>query len=551
MVLAMAMFDMIGIASIIPFLGVLSDTNAIEASPYLSWIYQQMGFSTERAFLIFLGSIFLLLLVSSLAFKTVTMYALLCFTNMRSYSIACKLVRGYLNQPYEWFLNQNSGDLTKNVLSEVDQAVIGGIVPALQLIAQGTLAAAIVALLFLTDPLLALTVAGGLGTVYAIFYLSLRKYLKKIGGERIKSNSARFKLMQETFGTIKQIKIRQLETTMIERFTPPARSYARNLALSQVIAQIPRYLFEAVAFGGFLVIVLFFLITEGNIETRIPTLGLFAFAGYRLMPVLQNIFKCLAQIRFTQPVLRTLGKEIKELNQKTRHTGSNEKPLTFKKEIKLEDISYTYPSAKNPTFSGLNMTIPARTTTAVIGKTGSGKTTLVDILLGLLTPTAGKLTVDSVVITAGNLDFWQKMIGYVPQGIVLTDDSIRANIAFGIHPDNIDESAIIEAAKMAQIHQHIVTNLPDGYSTTVGERGVRLSGGQIQRIGIARALYHAPEVLVLDEATSALDNETEADVMKTIQRLGGKKTVVIIAHRLNTIAHCDQIINLGPEKIDG
>ncbi|MCH8539323.1 MAG: ABC transporter ATP-binding protein/permease [Opitutales bacterium] len=551
MILVMALLDMIGIASIMPFIAVLSNPEAVQDSPYLSWLFAFFGFSDPQMFLIFLGVVFLFFLISSLAFKALTMYALLSFSNMRSYSIACRLVEGYLHQPYEWFLNRHSGNLSKNILSEVDLAVKGAIVPSVQIVANVVVALAIITLLLLANPLLAGLVALGIGTLYGSFYVVIRMYLSRIGERRAKANALRFKLVQETFSAIKHIKLRGLEDLMGQRFILPARKFARAVALSQVLGKTPRYLFEAIAFGGILAITLALYLIEGNLQDRLSVLGLFAFAGYRLMPVFQQIFKDLTSLRFSGTALETLHKDIMEIKIKTK--PKPEGPLdkiTFQQEIRLENISYAYPGTDQTAIQNIALTIPYRSTIGLKGKTGSGKTTLINVILGLLHPPhTGTLYVDDQSLDTSNLRAWQKIIGYVPQDIVLVDDTVAANIAFGVPPKAIDQQAVKKAAEMARIHDFVANELRDGYQTIIGERGIRLSGGQIQRLGIARALYHNPEVLIFDEATSALDQETETEVMKTIETLGGKKTIVLIAHRLQTLVKCEKIYRLDKGKL--
>ena len=267
----------------------------------------------------------------------------------------------------------------------------------------------------------------------------------------------------------------------------------------------------------------------GGIVTALPVISLYVFAGYRLLPALQNIYASLSRLSFCKASLDALTEDIKNL--RPYKLNKNEKSLTFNKQIVLKNIFYNYPNASLTALKDINLKIPANNTVGFIGKTGSGKTTAIDIILGLLDPQQGKLQVDEEIITKENSKAWQRLIGYVPQHIYLSDDTVSANIAFGVNPEDIDQKAVEKASKIANLHQFIIDELPNQYQTTIGERGVRLSGGQRQRIGIARALYHDPKLLVLDEATSALDNETEQAVMEAVNNLNKDITIILIAHR--------------------
>ena len=317
-------------------------------------------------------------------------------------------------------------------------------------------------------------------------------------------------------------------------------------------SQIPRLALEAIAFGGLLLTVLYLMLKSGNINNAVPMIALYAFAGYRLMPALQQIYNAIARIRFVTPALDALCNDMDRL-QPINLNNNNKDDLIFKKSITLSQVHYHYPNAPKMVLKDINLNIPARSTVALVGTTGSGKTTTVDILLGLLEAQQGNLKVDGRVINKHNLKTWQNSIGYVPQQIYLADDTVSANIAFGKNPEDIDQQAVERAAKIAELHEFVINDLPLKYQTEVGERGVRLSGGQRQRIGIARALYHKPQLLILDEATNALDNLTEEIVMKAVNNLSKDITIIIIAHRLSTVKECDNIFFLekGELKAQG
>jgi ABC-type multidrug transport system fused ATPase/permease subunit len=352
--------------------------------------------------------------------------------------------------------------------------------------------------------------------------------------------------VQETFGSIKDVKVGGLEGLLLQRFDSPALRFARAQSFQSVAGQMPRFALEALAFGGLLLVVIYLMTRPGGLQQALPVLAVYAFGAYRLMPALQGFYTQLVSMRFAGPVLETLYQDLTQLvpEGSARLPLERAEPLGLREHIRLDGVTYRYPKSERPAVRDLTLEIPVRSTVGFVGKTGCGKTTTVDILLGLLRPQQGQLLVDGKPITADNLRAWQASIGYVPQHIYLADASIRANIAFGIPPERVDQAGVERAARIANLHDFVTRELPQGYDTTVGERGVRLSGGQRQRVGIARALYHDPELLILDEATSALDNLTEQAVMEAVHNLGQRKTVVLIAHRLSTVRECDRVFML-------
>jgi ATP-binding cassette, subfamily B, bacterial PglK len=561
MILAMALLDTVGVASIMPFMAVLGNPAAVETNRWLSAAYERLGFTDTGEFLFFLGTAVFMALIVSIFFKALTQWALLRFTHMRNYSISCRLFEGYLNRPYTWFLSRHSADLGKSVLSEVDKVVNGVVVQAMQLIAHGTVAVFLVALLVAADPVLAAIASLALGGSYALIYVTIRRYLSGIGRDRVAANKERFQVAQEALGGIKEVKIFGREKVFFDRFTGPAYRFARHQATNQVAAQLPRYVMEIVAFGGILLVTLYLFKSHGNFGRVLPLLGLYAFAGYRLLPALQQVYQHSAKLRFNLPALDILYRDILEFRE-DRPEVLESGPLAPKKSITLEGVHFTYPGAQGPVLRGLNLDIPVNTAVGLVGATGSGKTTTVDIILGLLSPGSGRLLVDGKpVVDAENptpdsrelLRSWQRSLGYVPQHIYLSDDTVAANIAFGIRRDEIDMDAVVRAAKTAGLHDFVTGELPAGYETMVGERGVRLSGGERQRVGIARALYDDPAVLIMDEATSSLDNVTENYVIQAIRKMKGARTIILIAHRLTTVRDCDRIILLdhGEIKAEG
>lgn len=551
MVLVMAMFDMVGVASIMPFMAVLANPELLKTNLILNAAYNNLGFADPQKFLFALGMLVFVLLVVSLAFKGLTTYAQLRFTLMREYSISKRLVEGYLYQPYSWFLSRHSADLGKTILSEVGSVIFNCVIPMMTLIAQGAVAIALLTLLLLIDPKLAIIVGLTLASAYVLIFKATQGLLSRMGQERVNANQGRFTAVSEAFGAFKEVKVGGLEQVYIKRFASPAQTFALHQATAQVFSQLPRFALEAIAFGGMLLVVLYLMAESGSFASALPIIALYAFAGYRLMPALQQIYGAVTQLRFAGPALDALHADLMSL--KPAYANPSQDVLTFRQAITLNQIYYRYPNAPQPALKNLSLTIPAKKTVGLVGSTGSGKTTTVDLILGLLEAQEGTLAVDGQIINENNRRAWQRSIGYVPQQIYLADDTVAANIAFGLDAKDIDQASVERVAKIANLHDFVAKELPQQYQTTVGERGVRLSGGQRQRIGIARALYHNPQVLILDEATSALDNLTEQAVMEAVNYLGHEITIILIAHRLSTVKACDTIFLLekGELKAQG
>lgn len=548
MIIMQALLDVLGVASIMPFMAVLANPDSVETNVALKNVYvaaSYFGVSTRENFLFALGIFVFVLLIVSQAFKALTTYAQVRYVLMREYSIGKRLVEGYLHQPYSWFLNRHSADLGKAILSEVSAVITHGVMPVMSLIAQGAVTIALIVLLIVVNPELALIIGLTLTAAYGLIFKATSGFLASIGSQRVKANQDRFTAVSEAFGASKEVKVGGLENFYIERFAKPAQTYARHQATSQVIGQLPRFALEAIAFGGMLLVMLFLMSQRGNLVDALPIFALYAFAGYRLMPALQQVYVALTQLRFAAPAINALHEDLVSL-QSTNLKTNNASPtsITLSQAISLKNITYYYPNAVTPALKNISLSIAAKSKVALVGTTGSGKTTLVDLILCLLEPQEGVLAIDGQPITGQYKRAWQNAIGYVPQQIYLIDDSITANIAFGIQADQIDEAAIKSAAKIANLHTFVTNELPQGYDTIIGERGIRLSGGQRQRIGIARALYHSPDVLIMDEATSALDNLTEQAVMEAVRNLERKITIILIAHRLSTVKECDQIFLL-------
>ena len=552
MILIMAILETLGLISILPFMAVLSNPEIVETNSYLKIIYEwskNLGVESIRQFLFMLGSFVFLILVISLSFKALTVYVRILFSSVCRYNLERRMIEGYLNQPYGWFLSRHSSDLGTNILDEVGTVVTKGIGPMMDLISRIVVSATIISLLIIVDPKLTLIVSVTLGLSFALIYFFSNNFIKKLGASRLNANRLRFNAISEAFGAIKEIKIGGLENTYIKRYSEPAKKVSKNQASFGVVSLLPRYALETVAFGGLLLLVLYLMVKTNNFINAIPIIALYVYAGYRLMPLLQGIYHSTAQLHFVGPSLDSLHEELIKLQKPNLHFGKDK--IKLMKNIRLKNIFYQYPNSSKIILNNIDLKISAQTSIGIVGVTGSGKTTLVDIILGLLEAQKGNLEIDDKAIDKQNIRAWQRSIGYVPQHIYLADDTIAANIAFGENEELIDQNAVERAAKIACIHEFIANELPLKYMTKVGERGVRLSGGQLQRIGIARALYHAPQVLILDEPTSALDNFTEQAIMDSLHNLRSDLTIIMITHRIDTVKKLDNIILIEKGEIKG
>ena len=552
MIIVMALIDMLGIASILPFIAVLTNPQLIETNYILKTTFENasvLGVVTKQQFLFALGILVFLFLFFSLTFKAITFYVQVRFISMREHSLAKRLIEGYLHQPYSWFLNRHSAEIGKTILSEISKVIGKGLASLLNVIAQSAVTISIIILLILVDTKLTIIVGSILSAAYLLIFKFTQNFVNRIGKESVEVNEARFITLNEAFSAAKEIKLGGLEKIYIERFSYPSKILAKNTALLGIVGQIPRFALEAIVFGGMILVTLYLMSQSGNFTNAAPILALYAFAGYRLMPALQQIYNSVTLLNFTIPALNSVYDDLISLQPYT--SSKIEKALPLEKDITLKNLHYNYPNATRTALKDINFSIQARSTVGLVGSTGSGKTTTVDIILGLLEAQKGTLEVDGKVINKYNRTAWQRTIGYVPQQIFLSDNSVAANIAFGVDAENINQDAVERASKIANLHEFIVNELPSQYQTTVGENGIRLSGGQRQRIGIARALYHNPQILILDEATSALDNLTERAVMEAVQKLRKNITIIIIAHRLSTVKNCDKIFLIEKGELKG
>ena len=530
--------EMVGVGSIAPFMSVVADPSGVQENQWLRWAYEAFGFTSTTAFLTALGMAVVVVLAVSNAFSALALWGMLRFSYGMHHRLSNRLFRSYLAQPYSFFVERNSASFSKTILTEVMQVIQGVMTPVLNITARSLVVVALVGLLIVLDPMLAMVIVLVLGGVYGGLYTLVRTKQRRLGRERVAANQERFKVTGEAFGGIKDVKVLGREDAFVSRFAPASWTYSKATASNAVIAQLPRYLFETIAFGGIVLIVLYYLQAGQGLAQILPTISLYAFAGYRLMPELQQLFGGVAAIRFNRAALDDLTDDLGRFALAA--PVSDTRPLPFTNAISFEDVTFRYARADRPALDGVVLTIPHNQTIGLVGASGSGKTTLVDMLLGLYTPEAGRILVDDTPLTAGI-----SALGDGRWGTCLSTFSCAMTRSNTTSPSACRKPrwtplTVERAARIAHLHDFIRT-LPDGYATIVGERGVRLSGGQRQRIGIARALYHDPDVLIMDEATSALDGVTEEGVMGAIRDLSGRKTIVLIAHRLTTVRSCDTV----------
>lgn len=546
LVMGMAFIESAGVISIMPFLAVLSNPDVVESNSYLKQLYDFTGAANKQNFILYLGFLSLFVVMCSTVFKIVTQYAVNRFASLQRHYFSTRLLKTYLQQNYEFFIQRNSATLAKNILSEVDQLIWTMILPALTLMSYGVVLLSMVGILLLYDPLMAIATAFVLGLFYASIYMLVRKKLTQIGQEFTQANKERYQTCQEALAGIKDVMINNAEHGYIKQFEESSRVFARHIATRETLGQVPLNVIETVGYGCLIGLAMLLVVSGKEVSHILPVLGLYGFAAYRMLPAAQNMYRAISQIKFSEQVLSVLKPEFALEKDELKHIEKDSTQyLKFENSIRLENISFAYPNRmESPILNNFSLEVKKNASLGIVGKSGSGKSTLMDIMLGLLFPQQGKVYIDDVELTADNITQWRDLVGYVPQNIYLADKSIAENIAFGVAKIDIDLKRVEFVARQAQIDDFIQSQLPLGYHTLVGERGVMLSGGQRQRIGIARALYKNPQVLFMDEATSALDTKTEQAVNEAIQNLNGKMTIVIIAHRESAVVGCHRIVNL-------
>lgn len=538
-----SLLEVAGILSIMPFIALLLDQSLIDKSYLLKYLLLNLANDDIQTFNLFMGISVLVMLVLGQTCKIVSQCITLRFILDFEKNLTVTILKGYLHQAYDWFSDKHSSEASGTILAEASNVVHVNAMSLMTLLSQSFVAIALATILLTYDFRVALIVALIIGGFYLVIFILLKRFVRYIGDRRFKINLYRFKLVDEVFSAIKEIKIRGLEVKYINDFSGEARHYAKYSLLAILIASVPKHIFELVAFGGIIGLILVKLGAE-NFVTILPTITLYAVAGYKLIPALQSIFHSVSQMNFSRPSVAHVLNELNRDSSDCAEQKTSDFVQSFKVEkISFQNVCYRYPRSDSDSISNLDLEVEDGDVIGIAGFTGSGKSTLVNMLLGLLIPTQGELKVNNEMLSKSNLSRFRDAVGYVPQEIYLKDASIVENIAFGIPLERVDLLKLGEVIKFAALDE-FVSALPNGIHSGVGENGSKLSGGQKQRIGLARAIYRDPKVLVLDEATSALDNVTENQVMSNILSSKDIKIVFIVAHRLTTLKQSNKILVL-------
>ena len=540
--------ELLGVAVFQPFVNIIMMPDSIQENPYLARIYQMFGCSTTESFLTVVAVGIIVIYVVKNVYLWIEQNLILKFTYGVQQKLSTRLLTTYLAEPYTFHLNKNIAELQRS-MQEDTGLFTQVLMHTLQLIAEVVVCVVLGVYLFSVSNSITVVIVGLLILCVVLFTKLTKRFTEELGKESQLYKGKLYQWVNQSLGGVKEVKVLNREDFFISSYRDYYTLYIKGVRINRLLSISPKYMVEAVCMTGLLIAIILKLnFGHGELDTFIPQLATFAVAAFRLLPSVGRINEHVNNILYAVPSVDLIYGDLKGIEDYQESEGEEEgKEWSFEHEITAKHITYAYPNTDTNVLEDANCVIPKGKTVAFIGSSGAGKTTMADIILGLLAPQRGKILVDDIDVFK-NLTMWHHQIGYIPQVIYLSDDTIRNNIAFGIHEDQIDEEAVKTALKKAQLAEFVDT-LPDGLDTIVGDRGVRLSGGQRQRIGIARALYHDPEILVLDEATSALDNETETAVMEAIESLQGSKTMIIIAHRLTTIQNADIIYEVGDGKV--
>lgn len=550
LVVFMAIMEIAGVASIIPFMALVGNMSQLTGDTFIAQIYAASQIKSETQFLFLLGLLVMTMLFVATLISSYTIWKICMFSNKIGAEIADRLYSHYLKKDLLFHTSGSSAILTNKIAIDTIRVTSAILLPLMNLNAKCVLASLMVISIFIYNPYVALIIFLIFFLSYSVLFTTIRMRLLKNGKIITKVNEKRFRLMNEGFGGIKDVLLLGRDNDFIKRFKQTGISLAKSLGTNDALGSVPRYIMELVAFGSMISVVLYLIIYyENDLGIILPILSVYALAGIKLLPAFQSIYTCIARIRASTPAFESIREDLIS-SEKTQIISSTEKHIQLipKKEIVLEDVTFKYPNKSVSVLKSLNISIPVNSIIGLVGPSGSGKSTLVDVLLGLLKPNHGNLKIDGITLNKKNLRSWQNTIGFVAQNIFLSEGSIAENVAFGIPKDEINFDQVNKALDLSHLN-NLIENLDDGIHTKVGERGVQLSGGQRQRIGIARALYHSASVLIFDEATSSLDGISERMIMEAINNFSGKKTIIMIAHRLTTVQKCDRIFLLDNGEI--
>ena len=546
----MAFIEIIGVTSIIPFMALVGDMSQLQEDGVIAQIFHSSKIASESDFLFILGIGVLIMLFLSAIISMYTIWRLAMFANKIGVEIADRLYTYYLKQSWLFHASSSSAQLTKKIATEAQRLTDGVLVPIMQMNARIVLTLFISLSIFFYDPQVAIIGLAVFAIAYFFLFKVVKMRLQRNGTAISNVNEQRYRLMNEGFGGIKDVLLLGRDFDFIRRFNITGRTLAYSQGNNSALTLVPRYFIELIAFGSMIALVLYLLSShEGNLGMVLPIFSVYALSTFKLLPAFQQIYASLATIKGNIAAFESVEQDLVDSAHKNLVALSPEKrSINPKNNISLENIVFTYPNKNEITLDNLNIDIKVNSIVGIVGPSGAGKSTLIDIILGLIEPQQGQLKIDDNYIDNSNRRFWQNTIGFVAQTIFLSEGSISENIAFGIPKEQIDIDKVQNALKLAHLDE-FVKNLKNGIDTKVGERGVQLSGGQRQRIGIARALYQKADVLIFDEATSSLDGITEKMIMDAIHDFSGKKTIILIAHRLKTVQKCDEIFFLEKGKV--
>lgn len=549
--LVAAIFETAGVATVLPFMAVVMDPTFVERSPTLAAMLHALGVRSQQGSLVAIGVIVVAVLLIGNAAAAGGQWVQQRFMARLQRRLSCELFAGYLAQPYAFHVQHDAASLTKVLFADISIVLNNAVAPLVGAATRAMVVVGLVTLVLMRDPVIAVGSLLVLGGAYFLVYWLVRGPQARMG-EVISSTAIhRQRLGIEGFGGIKELVVLGRERDTVQRFDDATVHFTRAQTSNSLASMLPRYLLETVAFGGIVIATLALMLRGHGSQAAIPTLALYAFVGYRLMPALQQIFSAAVTVRFAGASLDSLSHDLDMVRQHraaSPPTASTPGVLDAQRDLRLDGVHFTYPGATQPVLCGISLVIRRNESIGLVGRTGAGKTTLADLLLGLFEPTAGTISIGGVPLGPETVRAWRERVGYVPQFVFLANATVAQNIAFGLPDDQIDHTAVERATRMAQANE-FVADLPQGLGTLVGERGVKLSGGQRQRLGIARALYHNPDVLVFDEATSALDGMTEEAVMQAIRSLSSERTIILIAHRLRTVEACNRIVMLEDGRV--
>jgi ATP-binding cassette, subfamily B, bacterial PglK len=539
-----AVLEAIGIGSMMPFIAVATNSGVINTSQGLQVLEAFLGLGRSQ-FVVALGLLFAAVTVIANLANAASTVVLTRFSGRVGHTLASRLMRGILGRPYDYFLTANSAELVAVIITATRRVSEGVVGPFVMLLAKVVSTTCVLAVLFWMDPFVAFVIVVMIAPIYGLTYYVVRDRLNHLGAQVAREDRESQKLANEALSGVKDLKILGRTDLVASRFEHAVRALATAQVSGTLLSIFPKFLIETFGVLLIVIVILASLATTREPSTALSLAALYAYAGYRLLPAVQAMFSSISTMKYNAESLEVVTTAIDsigpaaEVREPTR-LGRSAKAL-IESRLELRDISFTYPGKEHRTLESVSIEVPRGAHVAIVGSSGSGKSTLLDILVGLLLPARGGTYVDGRLLERPELAELRSRVGYVPQSVFLADASIAENIAFGIPPDLIDERQLRAAAQAAQIHEFIEASLPEGYQTVVGERGVRLSGGQRQRLGIARAIYHDPEVLILDEATNSLDGMTESAFMTTIRQLAGGRTIVSVAHRLSSVRNCEWI----------